>query len=347
MHRIAAGLMAALLISVTPAPSQAAETLSLKMGTLAPEGSPWLAAWYDVVNAMESRMPIPVKVTTYPGGVMGDEPDMVRKLKFGQLQMVGVTVSGIAQLLPEILVLNIPFLFNNYDEVDYVQQKLFPRFQELAEKRGLNLFAMTDSGFITAYSKKKVATPDEYLDQRVWVWNADPTAVKMAEHLGINSVMLPVPEVLTSLQTGLVDTMFSSSTALVALQWHTQMTYHYPITIRYDPAVMVTTKKAMDKIPPQHRAEFDRITQEISDEFLRPFTLDLRKTEKDLAEGLVEAGIKTVNFDPAAVEDLKKKAMGLWDGFAGTPGENGALYPPELLAEVKATLAEFRSKQAK
>ncbi|RMF17324.1 MAG: hypothetical protein D6761_04460, partial [Candidatus Dadabacteria bacterium] len=271
-------------------------------------------------------------------GVMGDEPDMVRKLKFGQLQMVGVTVSGIAQLLPEMLVLNLPFLFNNYDEVDYVVGKMKPTFEKIAEDRGLYLFAMLDSGMITAYSKNLVKTADEYIKQRVWIWNADPIAVKLAEVLGVNSVMLPVPEVLTSLQTGLIDTMFSSSTALVALQWQTQMKYWYPITVRYDPAAMVATKKIWDKVSPENRPKFEKLNEELVQEFLRPFILDLRKTEKQIDEDLVREGhVKRVEFDPKSVEAMRKKAMATWQDLAGQ------LYPQELLDQVLGLLKEYRA----
>lgn len=325
-------------VFVAPTTNQAAEPVTFKMGTLAPEGSPWLNKWYEVVEAAEARSPVPTKIVTYPGGVMGDEPDMVRKLKFNQLQMLGVTTSGIAQLMPEILVLNLPFLFNDYKEVDYVVEKLFPRFQSLAEERGLFLMAMLDQGMIQAFSKKQVATAEEFMSQRVWIWNADPVAIKLADVLGINSVMLPVPEVLTSLQTGLVDTMFSSTTALVALQWHTQMKYYYNIKLRYDPAAMFTTTKALNQLPAEHQETYKQVIKDVTEEYMKPFLTELRDTEEELGEMLMtEGGLKMVEWNEKDVAPVRADALKTWDMMAGE------FYPPELLADVKAALAEYRS----
>lgn len=316
-----------------------AAPIDMKFGTLGPEGSPWINKWYELVDIFEATSPAPVKVVTYPGGVMGDEPDMVRKLKFGQLQMVGVTVSGIAQLMPEMLVLNIPFLFRNYDEVDYVMDKLLPRFQELAEKRGLYLIGVIDQGMIEAFSKKLVNSADEFIKQRVWIWNADQVGIMTAKAVDINSVMLPVPEVLTSLQTGLIDTMFSSTTALVSLQWHTQMKYFYRFKLRYDPAALFVSSKALNKFPADKREGVKKALVEAQNQTFRPFRFELRETEEEYGKMIIEAGIKEVTWGAESVKALEDKAKVVWDQMAG---EN---YPPELLEEVKATLAEYRAQK--
>lgn len=325
-----------LLALTTPT---AAQTV-FKAGTLAPDGSPWLNKWNDFVKDFEQSSPIPAKIVTYPGGVMGDESDMVRKLKLGQLQMVGVTVAGIAHVMPEVLVLNLPFLFDNYAEVDYVVDKLFPEFQKLAAKRGIYMVGMLDQGWIEAFSKHKVASPEAFVKQRVWIWNADKVAVQLTESLGINGMMLPVPEVLTSLQTGLVDSMFSSTTALVALQWHTQMKYYYPFKLRYDPAVFFITDKAIDKVAADKQAAFRAQIRTSFDRQFRPFAAELRKIERDLGQQIVDGGIQVVDWDVKQAEGIKQKAIETWDKLAAA-----GVYSPELLAQVKSALAEFRANQ--
>lgn len=320
-------------------PVQAAETV-FKAGTLAPEGSPWLNKWYDFAKDFEQSAPTPTKIVTYPGGVMGDESDMVRKLKFGQLQMVGVTVAGIAQLMPEMLVLNVPFLFNDYGEVDYVLEKLFPEFQKLAAKRGIYLVGMLDGGMIEAFSKNKVNSPEEFIKQRVWIWNIDKTAVKLAEALKINSVMLPVPEVLTSLQTGLADSLFVHTTGLVSLQWQTQLKYYYPFKLRYDPAAFFLTDQALKKLPPDKEQAFRAQLRTSFDKAFKPFAAELRQTEDDLAKQIVKDGMQVVNWDPKTIEPIKQKAVATWDDMA-----KEGVYSPELLAQVKAALLEYRAKK--
>ena len=327
-------LLATAIVVESVSPADAAK---LKFATLAPEGSPWLNKWKEVAADFEKTSPVPVKIVSYPGGVMGDEPDMVKKLKFGQLQMLGVTVSGIAQLMPEILVLNLPFLFNNYQEVDYVLDQIFPEFQKLAEKRGLFLVGMLDQGMIEAFSKKRVRTADEFLKQRVWIWNADPVAIKLAKALSINAVMLSVPDVLTSLQTGLVDTMFSSTTALISLQWQTQMKYFYRFKLRYDPAAFFISTKAIKKVAPGKEELFKESIRHTVDKYFKPFLTELRQTEKDLAKKIVAGGIQEVRWDEAGVAPVREKAVKVWDELAGD------LYPAELLAKVKSALVDYRT----
>ncbi|RMF15671.1 MAG: hypothetical protein D6761_07470 [Candidatus Dadabacteria bacterium] len=328
------GVLLTILVSGT---SVQAAPVRFKAGTLAPEGSPWLNTWNEFVAHVEANSGVDAKIVTYPGGVMGDEADMVRKLKFGQLQMVGVTVAGIAHLMPEILVLNLPFLFNNYDEVDYVVGKLFDRFQEIAATRGLYLVGLLDQGWIEAYSKRRVGSPEEFIKQRVWIWNEDRIALTLAKKLGINGVMLPVPEVLTSLQTGLIDSMFSSSTALVSLQWHTQMKYYYPFRLRYDPAAFMISEKALKKLAPADQQKFRQQIRASWAETFGKAAADFRKTEQELARQVVDGGVEVVQWDRKAADGLIAKARETWKELAGD------LYPAELLDDVLAALKAFRA----
>lgn len=338
MHRRMLNL--ALALGLVTAPLVAgAEELQIKMATLAPEGSPWLNKWYEVVDEFTKRSPVPVKITTYGSGVMGDEPDYVRKIKIGQIQMLGVTTSGIALLMPEMLVLNLPFLFQNYDEVDHVVQKLQPKFEQLAAERGLYLVGMLDQGMIEAFSQHLVTSAQEFLQKKVWIWGADPVAVNLSKVLNINAVVLGVPEVLPGLQTGLIDTMFSSSTALVALQWHTQMQYYYRVKLRYDPAAIFLSDKVFKKMPADKVEPFKQVLKEVNDEFMRPFLQELRRTEEETSAMLIsEAGLKEVAWTPEQIEPVKKKALEVYDIMAGQ------YYPKELLLQVQQLLADYRSQ---
>lgn len=309
----------------------------LKMGTLAPEGSSWMNMWKGVTRWIEDKTKGEVKFITYPGGVMGDEPDMVRKLKLDQLQMGGFTVNGIYLIAPEMLVLELPFLFNDYGEINYVRKKLFKRFNEFFLKRGFVLIAWIDQGLIRMYTKERVESLEQLKKQKMWVWAGEPVAIATFKAWGINPVPSSVPEALPSLQTGLVNAIYTSPLACVALQWYTQIKYVIDMDIRYEPAVVVETKAAYDKVPEQYQ----KYTEEAMEIFLEDFLREIQQANVRSLVGMYEHGIKPLKWNQEEVERLKKLSMSVWDELAGK------LYPKDLLDEILRTLEEYRKEVKK
>lgn len=318
---------------------EALEPIPIKMGTLAPEGSEWLNIWKEIVAKIEKDSPVPVKFITYPGGVMGDEPQLVRKLKLGQLHVIGVTVSGIGQLVPEVLVLDLPFLFRSYDEIDATLTHFLPRFQEFARKRGYEIMAILDQGIIRTFSKVPILKPQDQLQRKVWGWSGEPVSLKNLEALGIVPVALPVPEVLTGLQTGLIDTIHTSITALVALQWHTQVRYGYWNPLRYEPAMVIFARKGMERFPPEKRQEFMDFVVREGAPYIQKLQAIVRSQEGELKEALKENGITIASWSEEDMKWWEEKAQPLYSAFVGE------FYPQSLVDEVKNFLKEYRSRQ--
>lgn len=328
----------ALVSAVALAAPAAAAPIQIKFATLAPEGSGWINTWYKVVEYVERESPQPVKVVSYPGGVMGDEPDMVRKLKFDQLQTVGVTVAGISQLIPEILVLGLPFLFANYAEIDHVIEKLFPTFQRIADAKGLHLLALLDQGMIELYSTEPIHNLKEYAARKVWTWNANPVHILSDKALDIRGTPIAVPELLPALQTGLVDTITTSPAALVSLQWHTQVRYRMPIELRYEPAAIIASKKLEQKVPADKRDAFRAVLDKAASTILPPFLKEQRRDEAEMRKLLAESGVKTTPWKSADLAELRSQSQKTW----AMAVEEG-LFPQSLLDQVLAELAAFRA----
>lgn len=341
MNRFALTLLGAVCMAttgLTPAVAQAEEIL--RFGTLAPEGSDWLETWYKVVDRVEAESPHPVEFKNYPGGVMGDEPDLVRKLKFGQLEIIGVTIAGISQLIPEILVLSMPFLFRSYEEVDHVTREMLPTFQEIADKRKVRLIAMLDQGMINLYSRHKIEHPRDIDDHKVWVWNGNPTMARTTEALGITGVPVPLPELMSALQTGLIDTQFSSATALVSFQWHTRHRYQYPVRVWYEPAAIIASKRSFQKVPETHREPFVELMDQVSRDVMPSFLEGLRKTEAEMTELMVESGIEKVEWSEEKLEWMRKKADSVVERSI-----DAGLFSRELYDQVRAEIAEYRKQK--
>jgi len=309
----------------------------VKMGTLAPEGSTWMNMWKGVSKWVEEKTKGDIKFITYPGGVMGDEPDMVRKLKLDQLQMGGFTVNGIYMIAPEMLVLELPFLFRNYGEVNYVRKKLFDRFNEFFLKRGFVLIAWIDQGLIRMYTKERVENLEQLRKQKMWVWAGEPVAIQTFKAWGINPIPSSVPEALSSLQTGLVNAIYTSPLACVALQWYTQIKYVIDLDIRYEPAVVVENKSMYDKTP----EEYQKIVREAMDIFLEDFLREIQQANVKSLVGMYEHGIKPVKWSEEEVKKLEELSRKVWDDLADK------LYPRELLEEVIKTIEEYRREVKK
>ncbi len=309
----------------------------IKMGTLAPEGSTWMNMWKAVTNWVAEKTKGHLKFITYPGGVMGDEPDMVRKLKLDQLQMGGFTVNGISMIAPEMLVLELPFLFRNYGEINYVRKKLFERFNEFFLKRGFVLIGWIDQGLIKMYTKERVENLEELRKQKMWVWSGEPVAIQTFKAWGINPIPSSVPEALPSLQTGLINAIYTSPLACVALQWYTQIKYIIDLDIRYEPAVVVENKTMYDKTP----EEYQKIVKEAMEIFLEDFVKEIQQSNARSIAGMYEHGIKPVKWSDEEVKKLEELSKKVWDELADK------LYPRDLLNEVIKTIEEYRREVKK
>ncbi len=336
-HRKLLSVLALLMVGVSPVANAADEPIKFKIATLAPDGTSWMDNMYDVLGHIEGNSPVPVDFVVYSGGVMGDEPDMVRKLKFGQIQFVGVSVTGLSMLVPEIMVMSMPFMFKNYDEVDYVFKKMLPVFQAKARERGYILFGISDAGFFDLYSKNRIESADDIANQRVWTWNANPMDIPEKEALGITGHPVGAPEVLTSLQTGLLDTAFVAPVPVVAFQWHTLFKYYYPIRIRYETGGLVASAKVLDKMPAAKRDKFVAVLNDAAETWVRPFTLQTRKDEQETIAALKEFGIQEVNWPESELEKMKTKTRVVWDGAAEK------YFSKEILDQVIGHLADYRT----
>ncbi|RMF16421.1 MAG: hypothetical protein D6761_06290 [Candidatus Dadabacteria bacterium] len=335
MPRMLTRVLALAMILLTTTASAA--ELRFKVGTLAPDGTPWMDNLYGFLHDIEAKSPTPVKFVTYPGGVMGDEPDLVRKLKFNQLQVIAVTVAGLAQLVPETLVLSLPFLFNSHEEIDYVVEKMTPVFEQKAKERGFELIGLGDNGWINIYSKNRFNTLDELRQQKVWMWNGNPLELMFFEALGINGHPVGVPEVLIGLQTGLLDTIMTSSTGVVALQWNTELRYQHQLQLRYEPGGVIASKRAWDKIPAAQRAAYDKVVDDMVEKWFVPFKKKNRDDERMMTEMMAKNGVEFVEWSPAEIDKLRTEAHKVWDRATKE------LFAPEILTMVQQHLKEFRA----
>jgi TRAP-type C4-dicarboxylate transport system substrate-binding protein len=204
---------------------QAAPKHLFKIASLAPAGSVWVEQFENFAKEVTEKTGGEVGFRVYPGGVMGDDQAMFRKMRVGQLHGGGFTMTGIAAVVPDFRIMAIPALFESYEEVDFVKEGLIPAFKERFREKDLEFIALTEVGFIHAMSTQPIDTLEKLQQSKNWSPSGDPISENYLSALGITPIQLSIPDVLSSLQSGLIDTVYNSLYGAIVLQWFTKAKY--------------------------------------------------------------------------------------------------------------------------
>lgn len=235
-----------------------AQTRLLKVATLAPDGSSWIAALRDIDTEVREETGGAVGLKIYPGGVQGGEGAMIRKMRVGQLHGGGFAGTGLSQMFADVLALETPFTFHNYDEVDYVLEQMEDYYRRGFAERGYAFMGWTDIGFVYLFSKRPIHGREEMKGMKVWRMQEDPVTGLIFERVGVNSVPLSIPDVLLGLQTNLVEVVYTSPAAAIVLQWFTRVKYITDLPIAYALGAFLLDQRAMDSLTDdQQRALHD------------------------------------------------------------------------------------------
>lgn len=199
------------------APLAAAQTF--KLATLVPEGSIWDKSERELGAAIQAATQGRVKFQIYPGGVAGDEPDLLRKLRIGQLQAVLFSGPGLGDIDPAFFLFQVPLLFETDEEVAYVLEHMRPELEKRLEEHGCVLLHWTNVGWLRIFGSKPVANFDDFKARKQFVWGSEGRMASWYQELGLRPVTLAATDVMTGLQTGLIETLPLTPLAALSLQW--------------------------------------------------------------------------------------------------------------------------------
>ncbi len=307
-----------------------------KIGSLAPEGSVWANRFNDFTKEVSAKTNGEVVFKVYTGGVMGDDRAMYRKMRAGQLQGGGFTMTGISEVVSDFRILSIPFLFKSYDEVDRVIAGLFPTFQKEFNENGMELLAMSEVGFVYTMSTGPVASISKLRQSKCWAPENDPVSQAFLKSIGITPIPLTIPDVLSSLQTGLIDTVFNSLYGTIVMQWFTRTNYLTDVPFGYAYGGLIFSKAAFDKLPPGHA----NICRDLAKKHFAGLLADTRKSNDDALATLKKNGVKLVSFPESDIAELRKYRDKTVQGISGTA------FSREMYDETMRLLAEARKNQA-
>lgn len=220
---LALGLTA--LPGTAPRDADAQSATTLRMATLAPRGSSWARVFNAWNNSLREATNNELSLRVYYGGSQGDERDVIRKIRIGQLDGAAVTSTGLSLVVRPVMVLQAPGVVENYDQLDRARDEMDSTFREQFQANGVRLLGWGDVGEGRIFSNQPIRRPSDLRSVRPWQWRDDSMFGTFLEVVGATGVRLGVPEVLPALSTGQIDTVVASATAASALQWHTRVTH--------------------------------------------------------------------------------------------------------------------------
>jgi TRAP-type C4-dicarboxylate transport system substrate-binding protein len=315
--------------------SAAEEKQVWKVGTLTPKGVGWAKQFEKIMlPAIHTATGNDLDVKIYWGGIMGDDEDIIAKMRAGQLQAAGITGQGAVIACPEFATVELPFLFRNYAEVDYVRERLFPELDRLMQQRGFKLLLWLDQDFDQIYSVKwRFDNVEDFKKAKIMTWYG-PLEEHLLKSLGASPIPVDIPELVPSLRQGVADTLIAPGLWMIATQLYPAVKYMVPIKLRYSPAVVISTLDAWNQLPETARQGITAVTPDIT----RRFTQATRKDNEKAIVALEKYGIERVQPGPETMAVIKQEAVKIW------AEEADKLYPKELLEKVLVLLDEFRSR---
>lgn len=307
--------------------------VEMKLATLAPEGSTWMRIMKELDTEIRERTDNEAGLKFYPGGIQGDESVVLRKVRAGQLHGGGLTGVGLGEIAPELRVMEVPFLFRDLDEVRAVQKSMGPRFETILRDAGWELLGWADVGFVYLFAKEPIRSTNDLQRVRMWLWEGDPLAESFLETVGVSPVPLAITDVVTSLQTGLIDAVYTSPYACIALQWFTKVDVMTDLPVTYAVGAVVVSSKRFNKLS-------DSAKQIVKEASAKHFAHLAEETTREATESIRVLREKGIEMTPLA-EDQRAD----FDRIGTEVREEltGDLFERELLNSVLQALEEYRA----
>lgn len=270
----------------------------------------------------------------YPGGVMGSDAAVLRKIKIGQLHGGAFVAGSLSGVFHDSQIYALPFAFRSFDEVDFVRKELDPIIVKGFEKGGMVTFGLADGGFAYVMSNTPIETVKEMQAKKVWIPDNDSTAVAAVKAFGVTPIPLPLSDVRAGLQTGLIDTVTTSPIGALVLQWHTQVKYVMDVPFLYLYGIMAVNKRTFDRLSPEDQ----QIVREVMGTVFRDIGLRNREDNTKALAALQKQGIQFVQPPQESIQEWRRLAGNL-------PGEliMEKKLSREMVDKLQSLLKQYRS----
>lgn len=314
--------------------SVSAETI--KLATLAPKGPPWYQALREMAEQWRTVSGGAIELRIYPGGVAGDEPDVVRKMRIGQLHAATLTSQGLSDMAPDIAALQLPMLIRSDAELNYIRERVSPEIEASLKAKGFRLLTWADAGWVYFFTQQPVVHPDDLKPLKLFVWSGDTASVDALRDAGYHPVPLAVTEIHTGLQSGLINAFGAPPVAALSFQWFTmanQMT-----NLKWVPliAALVISDKVWQQLPDDLRPKPLEITRDAG----ARVRADVHKIESEAIEAMQNYGLVVHDIPPEVAAQWEERALAAYPALTGS-GRVSA----EMVSKVEQLRDQYRANQ--
>lgn len=320
----------ALVLATVAMPAVAQD---FKIATLLPDGTLWMQEMRKGADEIQRRTEGRVIFKYYPGGSMGSDRNVLRKIRAGQLHGGMLTGGSLADIHTDAQIYSLPFLFRSYEEVEYVRARMDKTIAQSLLDRGFVTFGFSHGGFAYIMSNAPTRRVDDLRNQKVWIPEGDDLSRAIFENLGISPIPLPLTDMLTGLQTGLITTVASSAVGAIALQWHTKVRFVTDLPTLYLYGSLAIDKKAYGRMT----AADQGVVREVMEKIYHDLNQQNRLDDQNAHQALRKQGIEYVSMAPEETAKLRKAA----DETLERLGKQG-MFSLALLRTARDHLEAFR-----
>ncbi|MBN1696908.1 MAG: TRAP transporter substrate-binding protein DctP [Spirochaetales bacterium] len=237
--------------------------ITIKLGSLAPANSLWDKSLKELAAEWSRLSNGKVVLKIYPGGIAGDEDVMIRKIKLRQLHAAAITCIGINKIEKGILSISVPMLIRTEDELFYILERMTPYLEKELEKKQFIAIGFTFAGWVHFFTRNPVRTPEDLKNQKMWLWEGSPAVVQIWKKAGFSVIPLGVPDILTSLQSGMIDGLATSPLSAAVYQWFAVADNMTAINWAPMTAGLLISKSIWQKIPEDLRPQLKKSARNI------------------------------------------------------------------------------------
>ena len=307
--------------------------IQIKIATLAPQNSEWAEKFQKGSIEIQERTENRVKLKFYWGGAQGNAKKILQKIKIRQLHGGTFSPTDFQELYPDLNIYGLPFLFKDFDEVDYVRDRVDNQLEQGFKNLGFNTYGFAGGGFAYILSNEPIREYEDLKNKKIWLPQGDLISYEAMRSLNLLPVPLPMTDVLTGLQTGLIDIVAIPPVVALALQWHTKINYITRVPVLYAMGFLAIDSKMINRINTDDREVLNEVISRIYSEV----DSNSQQDSENAYEALSKIGIQEIQFDGDEYQKLtdlleeptKKMAN---DGF----------YSLELFNEIKMYIDDFR-----
>ena len=322
-------IMALLLLGSLPALA-----ITVKLASVAPEQSPWGNAlnqleveWARISNGQ-------VRLTVYHNAIAGEESDVLRKMRLGALHAGVFTSAGMKQIVPEVFSVSVPFMIRSEAQLDYVMERIRPELEDLFRDNRMHVLSWSRAGWVHFFSKEKVVYPEDLKPQRL---ASDPNDLELQQAfkiMGYNPIPMPQPELLTSLNSGLVDAFYTAPLVAGGYQWFALAPHMLDLKVAPFLGAIVISDAVWRRIPNNIKDELMAAARRVAAQIDE----DVRELEAEAVESMQQYGLEVTEVTPRIeqmwVEDVSRYSDAMLNVFE-----------PDMTQRIRDILSDFQRQR--